>query len=420
AGRVPEARAAVVIPTVLVLTAAGQLLDAPVPQVGDVDVAIGVGGDVGGGGELARAAALRAEASDRLAIGREDLHAVVAMVEDVKRAVLIDRHPAGNIELDLARALGAPLHAVLAGRVEHLDAVGAAIGDEDVALLVDRDAARQHELTVAGPILAPTAHIVTVGVEDLNARIAGVGDVEVAVRADREGLGAVELPVAAAKPADLAALVAGLIEADDPVVLRVENPDIAVLVDLGVLVVEGTVAAIAAKRADPAAVRPVNLDAVFLIVDHDDIALWGDSHAVGRLELVQWVDALAQVLPVGVVVVIGRIGIRVRRRVRIWRRRRIGVRGGIRVGGRDVVAAVAPGVIVQADVARLDLPAFGVVGGIDQAAPLEALQQHVLVLPTDLDLGPVGFGDRQAGGVIGRREERVGDVPPVAVDSAGA
>ena len=65
-----------------------------------------------------------------------------------------------------------------------------------------------------------------------------------------------------------------------------------------------------------------------------------------------------------------------------------------------------------ADVAGLDLPVYRVIRRIGQAAALEALQEDPLVGSRDFDVGPVGLGDRVAGGVEGVQEEPVFDEPP--------
>src|SRR5262249_53543037 len=73
------------------LALVGQLLHTVVLPIGDVDVAIAVGGDAPRLVELAGLGAGAAAFADKLAFGAEDLQPVVAAVGDNDVAVLFDR-----------------------------------------------------------------------------------------------------------------------------------------------------------------------------------------------------------------------------------------------------------------------------------------------------------------------------------------
>src|SRR5947209_6676704 len=62
-------------------------------------------------------------------------------------------------------------------------------------------------------------------------------------------------------------------------------------------------------------------------------------------------------------------------------------------------AAVAPLVVVLADIAHLHSEAFGVGGHIGEHSPLERLHQHIGQFARDGGPGPVGVADGQTRGV---------------------
>src|SRR5689334_10605715 len=77
--------------------------------------------------------------------------------------------------------------------------------------------------------------------------------------------------------------------------------------------------------------------------------------------------------------------------------------------------SVAPRIIVQPDVAHLDLPGGWVAGGEGQRAALERLEQHSAVLPADAHGDPDRLHDRIAEGKE-RVEELILAIAAVHVD----
>lgn len=71
-----------------------------------------------------------------------------------------------------------------------------------------------------------------------------------------------------------------------------------------------------------------------------------------------------------------------------------------------------------ADVAGFDLPPWRIIGRVGQAAAFEALDEDVVRGTGDLDGGPVGFGNGEAGGVVGALEEWTAGEAAVRVDGA--
>src|SRR4030095_10475833 len=128
---------------------AGELLDAVVERIGDVDVPAPVGRHAKGIVELSVA---RAETPPR---GEEGpariglLDALVARIGDVDVPAPVGRHAKGLVELSVARAAAPPRGEEGTARIELLDAVVARIGDVDVPAPVGRHVAGGAELSVA-------------------------------------------------------------------------------------------------------------------------------------------------------------------------------------------------------------------------------------------------------------------------------
>ena len=122
----------------------GEALHAREAPVGDVERAVGRGGERARGLELAVAAALRSEAAQEGAVGRVALDAALLLVGDEQRAVGGDRHPLRRRDLVGPGAQGKALadrRGELPVRREPLDAAVAAVGHVDVARAVDGHAA---------------------------------------------------------------------------------------------------------------------------------------------------------------------------------------------------------------------------------------------------------------------------------------
>src|SRR5262249_3463079 len=115
----------------------GELLDAVVAVLDDVEVAPGAEGEIVGVRELAGLAALAAEMADEDAVAGEDLDAVVTGVGGVEQAVWAQGEGADAGELAGLAALAAPGRDVLAIAVELGDALHLAeLGHVEVAVVV--------------------------------------------------------------------------------------------------------------------------------------------------------------------------------------------------------------------------------------------------------------------------------------------
>src|SRR5262249_2846433 len=134
------------------------------------------------------------------------LHAVVAGVEDVDPAAAVHRQGPRVVQLPRLPAGRAPAAERLALGRELLHAGVAELGDvedDPLAAPAEGEVVRVRQLPRRLARLAPAADQLAVAREDLDAVVAGVGDVQVAVGPEGEGADAAELPglgAAAAPP----------------------------------------------------------------------------------------------------------------------------------------------------------------------------------------------------------------------------
>src|SRR2546421_374526 len=84
-----------------------------------------------------RAFAISAELHQELALGGQLLDAMVLPVRDIDVAILVEGDAPWFVELTVAAARAAALADELSVRGEHLQAVVAAIDNDDVAVLLD-------------------------------------------------------------------------------------------------------------------------------------------------------------------------------------------------------------------------------------------------------------------------------------------
>src|SRR5437762_1255088 len=110
----------------------GELLDAVVVVICDVDVPAPVGRHAGRGVELSVARALAPPGGEEGAARVELLDAVVVRIRDVDVPAPIGGDAGGEVELSVARAGAPPRGEEGAARVELLDAVVIVIGHVDV------------------------------------------------------------------------------------------------------------------------------------------------------------------------------------------------------------------------------------------------------------------------------------------------
>ena len=171
--------------------------------VGDVDVSRRVGGDSVRGGELTGIADEALPAELEVAAFVEPLDAIPD-IRDVDVAIGADRYAERLGELTVQSAGDAPAAEVVAVAAEHLDPVVPVVGDVDQTRIEDRDPARDPELAAAAAGAAPF------GDED----VAGFGADAVPTR-HRPGTGgaagAAMLSVASELDASAVALVAALL-----------------------------------------------------------------------------------------------------------------------------------------------------------------------------------------------------------------
>src|SRR6202040_2096445 len=107
--------------------------------------------------------AILAELHQELALGGQLLNAVVLPVGDIDVAILVERDAPRLVELTITIAGAAALADKLPVRSEDLEAVVAAVDDDDVAVLLDGQARRAINLavTAAGP--GPLPPVVAAG-----------------------------------------------------------------------------------------------------------------------------------------------------------------------------------------------------------------------------------------------------------------
>src|SRR3984893_14155662 len=131
------------------LALGGQLLNAVVLPVGDIDVAILVERDAPRLVELTITIAGAAALAHKLPVGSEDLEAVVPAVDDDNVAVLPDSQTGRTHELAVAAAGRAPLPQKFAAAVEHRDCVRPVIRHVDMVIIVDGNPEGPSALPVA-------------------------------------------------------------------------------------------------------------------------------------------------------------------------------------------------------------------------------------------------------------------------------
>src|SRR6266704_1970838 len=127
---------------------AGELLDAMVVRIRDIDVPAPVRGHALGVPELPIARAVAAPHGEDVAVRVELLDAVVVPVRDVDVPAPVGRHAIGEVELAVGRAGAPPRGEEGAGRIELLDAVVVPVRDVDVPAAVARHADGVVEIAV--------------------------------------------------------------------------------------------------------------------------------------------------------------------------------------------------------------------------------------------------------------------------------
>src|SRR6266852_1018720 len=194
-----------------------------VAPIGDVDIAIGIDGNIGGMIEHARLrisdrffdsrnvrpehrhciGAFRrldlpilAELHQEFALGRELLHPMVLPVRDVDIAVLVEGDPPGLVELAIAAAGPAAFPDKLPVGGEDLQAIVAAVDSNDVAAFLYGQSSRAQQLAVAATRLAPLPQEFTAAVEYGDRVLPVIRDVDMVVVVDRDPEGPRALPVA--------------------------------------------------------------------------------------------------------------------------------------------------------------------------------------------------------------------------------
>src|SRR5439155_1524723 len=261
---------------------AGELLDAAVARIRDVDVPAPVGCHALGGGELSVVRAVAPPGGEQGAVRVEHQDAVVLRIRNVDVASPVRRHALGVGELSVAWALDPPGGEESAARVELLDPAvcdGAASGpsrDVDVPAPIGRHAGGEYELSIAGAFATPGSEEGAARVELLDAEVVrirdvdlpppvgrharvvdqfparalappggeegaarvelldalrtGLGDVDVPARIDRHAVRLNELPFALAVAAPGGEKGAARVELQDAAVDRISCPDVPALV----------------------------------------------------------------------------------------------------------------------------------------------------------------------------------------------
>ena len=121
-------------------------------------------------------------AAQRLARGREPLHAMIAEFDHKQVSLAVELQIVGVGEPARLGSLLAPHEQQLARSVEHLHAMVAGIGDPDAVLFVDGHVLRPHELAGLGTVAPPLQHELAVGRELLDAVVFAIfGDIVVSV-----------------------------------------------------------------------------------------------------------------------------------------------------------------------------------------------------------------------------------------------
>ena len=190
-----RARPVQIVPLRLVFAVAVEHLHAMVLAVGDIDPAVGVGGDIVHDVELAGIGAGLAPAFDQLAVRRVFVHAGIAIaVGDVDLALRRQRGVGAAMERlaaherrRLVRDADGQQHLAVGGAFAH--GVVAVIGAIEIVVGVDVQAVGAGEQA-----FAPAAQEIAVAVEHHHRMVAAVEDVDAVLAVDRDGGDVGELP----------------------------------------------------------------------------------------------------------------------------------------------------------------------------------------------------------------------------------
>src|SRR5437867_8023939 len=181
-----------------------------VPPIGDIDIAIGIHGDVG---RMIQQGCLRIARRARGRQVRSHVGDGIGTLRHRNRPVLADLHQ----ELALGR--------------QFLDAVILPVRDVDIARLVEGDPPRLVELAISAPALAAFGHELSVGGEDLEAIVPAIDHDDVAVFLAHQTGRAYELAITTARLSPLPEKLAVTIEHGDGVVPFIRGVHLALAVD---------------------------------------------------------------------------------------------------------------------------------------------------------------------------------------------
>src|SRR5215831_16854444 len=171
-------------------------LDALVPPVGNIHIALWVNGHTRGPRELPVASSRCAIAGDKRAVGRKALNAVVAPVCHIYVTIWGHGETPRQIALSSATAQRAKAEEGSSARRELLDAVIVGVGYVQVALCIAGDTGWAVELAGATPVRPPRGQKRPGRVESGHPVQVFVGDVDMALRIHRAAAQPDELTIA--------------------------------------------------------------------------------------------------------------------------------------------------------------------------------------------------------------------------------